>query len=292
MSPDAPAGPPDEVRADVVLDEAVVERLVRAQHPGCAGPVRPFATGWDNALYRVGETHLARMPRRQMGADNLLRERLCLPLLPPLPLATPQHTHAGEPDAGYPYPWALTAFHPGEPAGVGALDGPATARDLAALFEALHRPAPPEVPTHAARSMPLAGRDAQVSALLDRMPASEAVRRAWADGLSADPWAGPEVWVHGDLHPFNVLAHAGRLTALIDWGDVFRGDPAPDLAAAWMLLEPRDHGPIRDLVDPATWVRGTAWAAYYGAVLWDAGKKGAGAGLASVSARTLARLAG
>ncbi|MEZ4321720.1 MAG: phosphotransferase [Myxococcota bacterium] len=289
---DAPAGPPAEVRADVALSETGVDRLVRAQHPSCAGPVRAFATGWDNALFRVGDHHLARMPRRQMGADNLLRERRCLPWVPPLPLAVPHHTHEGAPDADYPYPWALTAFHEGEPAGTLALDGPATATDLAALLEALHRPAPAEVPTDAARSMPLSARDPSVSALLDRLPDSGPLKRAWAAGLAADPWSAPPVWVHGDLHPFNLLTRAGRLSVLLDWGDVFRGDPAPDLAAAWMLLEPRHHGPIREQVDDATWVRGTGWAVYYGAVLWDAAAKGAGAGLGEVARRTLARLSG
>jgi aminoglycoside phosphotransferase (APT) family kinase protein len=44
------------------------------------------------------------------------------------------------------------------------------------------------------------------------------------------------VWVHGDLHPANVVVSGGTLSGIVDFGDMFAGDPAWDLAAAWVLL--------------------------------------------------------
>ncbi len=44
------------------------------------------------------------------------------------------------------------------------------------------------------------------------------------------------MWVHGDLHPANVVVSDGTLSGIIDFGDLFAGDPAWDLAAAWVLL--------------------------------------------------------
>jgi aminoglycoside phosphotransferase (APT) family kinase protein len=44
------------------------------------------------------------------------------------------------------------------------------------------------------------------------------------------------VWVHGDLHPANVVVSDGTLAGIVDFGDMFAGDPAWDLAAAWVLL--------------------------------------------------------
>ncbi|WIB13809.1 phosphotransferase [Curtobacterium sp. MCPF17_052] len=39
--------------------------------------------------------------------------------------------------------------------------------------------------------------------------------------------AGPPVWVHGDLHPFNLLVETGprgdHLSAVVDFGDVTAG---------------------------------------------------------------------
>ncbi|WP_433323139.1 phosphotransferase [Spirillospora sp. CA-294931] len=42
--------------------------------------------------------------------------------------------------------------------------------------------------------------------------------------------------LHGDLHPANVVVSDGTLSSVIDFGDMFAGDPAWDLAAAWVLL--------------------------------------------------------
>ena len=42
--------------------------------------------------------------------------------------------------------------------------------------------------------------------------------------------------MHGDLHPANVVVKDGTLAGVVDFGDVFAGDPAWDLAAAWVLL--------------------------------------------------------
>lgn len=44
------------------------------------------------------------------------------------------------------------------------------------------------------------------------------------------------MWVHGDLHPANAVVSDGTLSGIIDFGDLFAGDPAWDLAAAWVLL--------------------------------------------------------
>ncbi|WP_291813487.1 phosphotransferase [Cellulomonas sp.] len=44
------------------------------------------------------------------------------------------------------------------------------------------------------------------------------------------------MWVHGDLHPATVVVTDGTLAGVVDFGDLFAGDPAWDLAAAWLLL--------------------------------------------------------
>ncbi|MEV4179253.1 phosphotransferase [Nonomuraea sp. NPDC049709] len=36
-----------------------------------------------------------------------------------------------------------------------------------------------------------------------------AVRAVWADAVAAPEWEGPPVWVHGDLHPANVVVSNG-----------------------------------------------------------------------------------
>ncbi|GAA3599600.1 hypothetical protein GCM10022223_13810 [Kineosporia mesophila] len=68
------------------------------------------------------------------------------------------------------------------------------------------------------------------------IPDPGALRAIWDDALAAPAWSGPPVWVHGDLHPANVLTRDGNLTGVVDFGDLFAGDPAVDLSAAWILL--------------------------------------------------------
>jgi aminoglycoside phosphotransferase (APT) family kinase protein len=59
------------------------------------------------------------------------------------------------------------------------------------------------------------------------------VRAVWDDAVAAPEWP---VWVHGDLHPANVVVSDGTLSGVIDFGALFAGDPAWDLAAAWVIL--------------------------------------------------------
>jgi aminoglycoside phosphotransferase (APT) family kinase protein len=64
----------------------------------------------------------------------------------------------------------------------------------------------------------------------------------------------------------NLLVQEGKLSAVIDFGQLAIGDPACDLAIAWTLF----HGESREIfrttlkLDDATWARGRAWA------LWKA----------------------
>lgn len=52
------------------------------------------------------------------------------------------------------------------------------------------------------------------------------------------PPAPGTVVVHGDLHFRHLLLDGGRLTGVVDWGDLCRADPAADLALYWFGLPP------------------------------------------------------
>jgi aminoglycoside phosphotransferase (APT) family kinase protein len=69
----------------------------------------------------------------------------------------------------------------------------------------------------------------------------DAVLRAWVAALTAPGYDGPPVWLHGDLHPANILVNDGQVSGVIDFGDITAGDPASDLSVAWMLLPASCH---------------------------------------------------
>ena len=72
------------------------------------------------------------------------------------------------------------------------------------------------------------------------------------------------MWLHGDLHPANVLSADGTFCGVIDFGDMCAGDPACDLAACWILLPDgfadRFNEAYRPTPEAATLRRARGWA--------------------------------
>jgi aminoglycoside phosphotransferase (APT) family kinase protein len=238
--------------ADVEVSADLVRRLLADQHPDLARlPVEFLANGWDNELYRVGDGLIARLPRRALGAEIIKNEQRWLPgLAPRLPLPIPYPERTGVPACGYPYSWSVVPYLPGVPAAqAGSFDPAAAAAAVGGFLGALHVPAPADAPANPFRGVPLAQRAGSFAAnlalltgqagqeLLDR----DAVLRGWDAALAAPRYDGPPLWLHGDLHPANVLVNDGQVSGVIDFGDITAGDPASDLSVAWMLLPPGCH---------------------------------------------------
>ncbi|GIG29950.1 aminoglycoside phosphotransferase family protein [Cellulomonas marina] len=281
----APYPPPPHPLHEVVVDAPLVRRLLEQQHPDLAGlPLRPLGTGWDNALWRLGDDLVVRLPVRAASAPLVVHEQRWLPRLATrLPVPAPVPVRVGAPGAGFPWPWSVVPWLPGTAAAATPRAGRASwAEALADALAALHVPAPADAPPNPYRGVPLADRDESVRARLDALPARRrrVLVAAWDDGLAADPWTGPPVWLHGDLHPANLLVDGGRLAGLLDFGDVTAGDPASDLATAWLTFDAPGRVAFRARTDAvgatagvppadaaATWRRARAWAAALAPVL-------------------------
>jgi len=266
--------------AEIEVDAALVRRLLRDQHPDLADlPIVHVASGWDNAIFRLGEHLAVRLPRRAVGARLIEHEQRWLPLLKDrLPLAIPAPVRAGVAHGGYPWPWSITPWFEGETADL-APPNDDQGEVLGGFLAALHQPAPDDAPRNPFRGVPLAERaqvfDARLANLAGKTdPIDKRILVLWADALAAPNDAAP-TWIQGDPHPRNVLTVDGRITAIIDWGDMARGDRASDLAAVWMLL-PKAETRRRAMaacgaVSDATWRRARGWAVLYGLTLLDAG---------------------
>jgi len=89
------------IRADEVeTDVSLARRLLVAPFPDWAGlPIAPVVPrGTDNALYRLGEDMVVRLPRRPRTEVTLEKERAWLPRLAPhLPVAVPAPLADGKP---------------------------------------------------------------------------------------------------------------------------------------------------------------------------------------------------
>ncbi len=255
---------------EVATDAALVRRLLAAQFPQWSDrPIEPVVSyGTDHDIYRLGADLAVRLPRIGWATAQAAKEAKWLPRLAPhLPLALPVPVAMGHPADGYPFDWSVCTWLPGQNANGTIRDLDLAAADLAAFVTALRKidttGAHPRRPH--GRGGPLADNDDQVrrsiAQLGDRIDADAALR-SWQESLNAPAFDGPEVWVHGDLLPGNLLVVDGRLSAVIDFGGLNVGDPACDLQPAWNVFTGSSRRRFRaELeVDDASWLRGRGWA--------------------------------
>lgn len=269
--------------AEVAIDEQVVRSLLAEQAPRLADlAISPAGVGWDNVMWRLGERLAVRMPRRESAAHLAVKEqRWVNEVGKTLPLAVPMPVHAGRPGCGYPWHWSVVLWLDGEPADQAAIESPSVAAAaLGGFMRCLHRRAPADAPDNAFRGVPLASRSDVFNErleVLDGHVDGPALRRGWASALQARSYQEPPVWLHGDLHPANLIVSSGALAGVIDFGDLCAGDPATDLAALHMLL-PRSVAPVfwqaygrweEDLER-----RSIGWALLFGLMLMEIGLEG------------------
>ncbi|QGV79805.1 aminoglycoside phosphotransferase family protein [Streptomyces ficellus] len=252
------------------IDDDLVRRLVAEQFPQWAGlPVERFPSGGTvNAVYRLGEDMVVRLPLTQGGAADVEMEREWLPRLADrLPTGVPEVLGAGGAGERFPWAWSVYRWLEGDHPEAGALSEPLRlAEDLAAFVAAMWSVDLPGAPA-AYRGGPLASLDAGTRAAIERLRGipdegvdCDAALAVWEAALGTPDWDGPPVWLHADLMPGNLLLDAGRLASVIDFGCMGVGDPACDLFPAWNLLPPdaREAFRTRLGVDGATWARGRA----------------------------------
>jgi len=268
---DEPRGvttPPEETR----IDEPLVASLLQDQHPDLAGePLRFVTHGWDNVTWRLGDILAVRLPRREMAAELLTKEQQWLPSIAArLPLEVPSPVRVGLPGNGYPWHWSVVRWIEGE-----TLDrspaAPTEARRWGETLASLHTVAPAHAPVnpHRAQGLPVERFQTRIRSAGCDVAAAGSRLVPLVRAAARLPRPQPR-WVHGDLHPRNVLGRDGRILAIIDWGDLTAGDPATDLASMWLLFEPGRHDEVIEGyggVDGDTLIRSRAWAAHIGSLL-------------------------
>lgn len=277
---------------EIPIDAELVRALVgRAMPDYVDAPVRRLASsGSTNALFRLGEEFLVRLPRRPGGSADISKEATWLPVLgPELPVSVPEVVAVFEPDCGYPERWSVVRWIDGEHPEV--VDPETSvdprrqrlARDLAAMLEALHQvEVPPEAVSDPRlrwyRGEPLVAMNQVTRENIERCRALndfefdlDAAERIWDEAmkLPGTDRTNPR-WYHGDLAAENLLVRDGRLTAVLDFGGLSVGDPTVDLVVAWDLLDPPARRLLRRQlgVEDAAWLRGRAWALCITLMIW------------------------
>ena len=208
-----------------------------------------------------------RLPRTERAPALLRIEQTWLPVLGQrLPLPTPTPVRVGQPSNLFEHTWRIASWVEGEPADQMPITRIEAAEVLAEFLSALHQQAPADAPANPTRGIPLAGLKENVDdwfqVIVDNVDA-DAAREVWQKAAAASAWQGAALWLHGDLHPANVVVRDGRLAGVIDFGEMCAGDPATDLSAAWILLPAGAAKRFFDAyedVDEATIARARGWA--------------------------------
>jgi aminoglycoside phosphotransferase (APT) family kinase protein len=245
-----------EWSAEAAVDLQLVRRLVTGQFPELEPrSLRLLAEGWDNAVWVVDERWLFRFPRRAIAIPGVEREIRVLPRLAPLlPLAIPMPVFIGHGADGYPWPFFGAALLPGREACDAALNDAARNRAapaLAAFLRALHSSdlAARIGAAHALPTDPMGRGDMarRVPSTVERLSEVQRVglwrappsTRQLLEAARALPAPDQLAVVHGDLHFRHLLVDENATaTAVIDWGDLCRGDPSIDLSLIWSFLPP------------------------------------------------------
>ncbi len=244
-------------------------------------PIRRLGEGFDNHLYQLGDRLVARVPRRARGVEPLENElRFLAQAASHVTLLTPLPILPGAPSPNYEWPWMIASFIEGVSGNEvddDALFGSASA--LASFLRELHVRAPDDAPMNPWRSVPLAQRaldlDTRLGALrsdLDTALASALFARACAVP-SRD---APATWLHGDMHPGNLIYRDRHLVGVVDFGDLCAGDPATDLAGGLLTLPYDaletffgDYG----VDDDATLARTIGWTIVFATMMISLGRE-------------------
>lgn len=227
---------------EVSVTERLVRSLLISQMPAIAD--RPLTVvepwGTDNAIWRLGDDLVVRLPRIGWATGQIDRDAAWLPeLAASLPLSIPEPVAVGEPGSGYPYRWAVHRWIPGDLATLeGQADQQEFARDLAGFVRALQAVPTTGAPAARNRARPLRHYDDETRRAIDLASGlidAGAATAVWEEALAAPPHDGPPLWVHGDLEG-NCLLLDGRLRGIVDWGSMCAGDPAVEVQVVWSPL--------------------------------------------------------
>lgn len=251
-----------------------LKRLVGQHVPELADKrfARLRDAGTDNVIYRIGEKHLLRVASRPEAIASLAyREPNAMRCLKNLPIETPQLLANGLVDTAESWPWLICTWLGGE--SFEASHHAPTKKDARrlALFlldlqgQKRGFAAAPNVDNHW-RGCQLSQRDtATRSAIGEAAEEFDAIALAaiWKAALEAGPCTDrDQTWIHGDLHPGNLLVRGGEVAGVIDWGLSGLGDPACDLMAGFSLFDTSERDAFWQAVGvtETVWQRARGWA--------------------------------
>jgi aminoglycoside phosphotransferase (APT) family kinase protein len=237
--------------SDHDLDAAAVRALLQAQFSDLdIRIVEPLGEGWDQQAFVVDDKWVFRFPKRRDAEQRISREDEVLKrLAPKSPIPLPSYRFHGKPSESYPLTFVGYRKLPGTPLQElesGVPDLGAIATEIAAFLSWLHsfEDVRFSQDLHTTEEDTLAA--FREEALEDLQALREVLQEPLYEALTThlghpstipEEHNGPPKLIHNDLGAEHILLDqaSGKITGIIDWGDVALGDPAFDFAGLWVF---------------------------------------------------------
>ncbi len=282
---------------DFPVNVDTAKELIQDQFPHLGQEsIRFLGSGWDNQAFLVDARWVFRFPHRQLAVELIARETRWLPeLAKRLPLQTSAAVWIDEPSARFPYPFAGSAFIPGESLDrISVADERRLAHQLGTFLRELHNlPITEAAPHDELRRADIFYRIEllQKRLLADDFNHSErsAMRRAFEIARAARS-SDTHSWVHGDLYPRHVIIENDQVSGIIDWGDMHVGDPAIDASIAFTLGSAVNQEAFWSAYQPPDsdfQIRAAFRALHYGIVLRSFGREASDEAISKTADRYL-----
>lgn len=232
------------------VSEELAGKLIYGQFPELASKsIQKMDYGWDNTVFLVGQQYVFRFPRRRIAINLIKTEGKLLPKLADyisLPYSMP--LFYGKAEEEFPAPFLGYTYLPGKyPIGLTDKQRALSAKTIAIFLKQLHA-FPIQIAKEngvqldhrnltdlALRKKKMQKCISDITPHLD--PELQYSLLNYLDELKMDSVGQQSVLLHGDLHFKNMLVdQTGKVSGVIDWGDLNIGHPAGDLNVVYSFL--------------------------------------------------------
>lgn len=231
--------------------------------------IRLIGEGWDNRVFLVNEKVIFRFPRRKVAAELIAHENRVLPQLQShFSLRMPNPIYQGKPSESYPYSFQGYVHLEGTSGeDLSQENRLASLRPLSVFLKQLHAinqkqalilGAEPQVFDKTRVQKAITTFKERVNQLISLNPVSINIQEINNEVEKIQDIELPDSLslVHGDLHFKHLVFKYGKLTSVIDWGDLGINHPVVDLAIIWGFYPSKYHSIFHEIygcVDQITW---------------------------------------
>lgn len=254
-----------EWQADIHITDEFVRNSLHDQFPSLSiQQIKCIGEGWDNAVFLVNEKIIFRIPRREVAVELLERENKILKNLQLLfTLEIPNPIYIADNFQGYNLIEGISGCH----AQLSSKEREESLPILATFLKKLHSikeaqalaiGAQPQIWDRTNVKQSIKTLTERVNKIIEQKLCHINLDIFRQELIAAEKIHLPfhKCLIHGDLYCRHLMFNQGKLTGIIDWGDVGINNPSVDLSVIWSFYPSSCHENFFEIygkVDSTTW---------------------------------------